>query len=69
VLVIAGIALAGLVVWRFVAGFEPATPFQAPGSLQADIGPGDYVIWLDEAGPSRALPVLAFRRLMAPLSR
>lgn len=51
-LFIAGIALAALLVWRFVAAFEPAVPFQAPGSVQVAVNrPHDYVIWLDEAGP------------------
>jgi uncharacterized membrane protein len=39
-------------VWRFVAAFEPAASFQAPGSVQIEVQrPGDYVIWLDQAGP------------------
>lgn len=51
-LLLAGMALAALLVWRFVAGFEAATPFQAPGSVQVELREsGDYLIWLDAPGP------------------
>jgi uncharacterized membrane protein len=42
------VALAALLVWRFVATFEPAQQFLAPGSAQLELArPGDYVIWHD----------------------
>jgi uncharacterized membrane protein len=40
--------LAALLVWRFVATFEPAQQFLAPGGMQVELArPGDYVIWHD----------------------
>ncbi|HEX6321226.1 MAG TPA: hypothetical protein VFZ84_20355 [Burkholderiales bacterium] len=45
-LFIAGLALAALLVWRFVAALEPAERFLAPGNAQVDLAhPGEYVIW------------------------
>jgi uncharacterized membrane protein len=43
---LAGLALAAVLVWRFVAAFEPATRFLAPGGAQVSIAtPGNYVLW------------------------
>lgn len=43
---IAGLALGGLLVWRFVAGFEPATTFMAPGVVKLSLTtPGEYILW------------------------
>jgi uncharacterized membrane protein len=43
---IAGVALAALLVWRFVAAFEPPARFLAPGETQASVArPGDYIVW------------------------
>lgn len=43
---LAGLTLAGVLVWRFVATFEPATRFLAPGAVQISIAaPGDYLLW------------------------
>jgi uncharacterized membrane protein len=43
---LAGLALAAVLVWRFVAAFEPATRFLAPGEAQVSIAtPGNYVLW------------------------
>jgi uncharacterized membrane protein len=40
------VALAALLVWRFVAALEPAQRFLAPGSTQVELAhPGEYVIW------------------------
>jgi uncharacterized membrane protein len=48
VLAIAGVALAALLVWRFVGAFEPAQRFLAPGRVQLELAAaGDYVIWHD----------------------
>ena len=47
-LAIAGVALAALLVWRFVGAFEPAQRFLAPGRAELQLaGSGDYVIWHD----------------------
>jgi uncharacterized membrane protein len=41
-----GLALAAVLVWRFVAAFEPAARFLAPGEAQVSIAaPGNYVLW------------------------
>ena len=43
---IAGLALGGILVWSFIAGFEPAVRFLAPGEVQVSItAPGDQVVW------------------------
>jgi uncharacterized membrane protein len=43
---LAGLALAAVLVWRFVAAFEPAARFLAPGEAQVSIAaPGNYVLW------------------------
>jgi len=43
---LAGLVLGAILVWRFVAGFEPAVRFLAPGEAQVSIAePGDQVIW------------------------
>jgi uncharacterized membrane protein len=48
VLLAGGTALAALLVWRFVAGFEPAHPFLAPGGAEVELqAPGEYLLWHD----------------------
>jgi hypothetical protein len=43
---LAGLALAAVLVWRFVAAFEPAARFLAPGEAQVSVAvPGDYIVW------------------------
>ncbi|MFL6573863.1 MAG: DUF4870 family protein [Burkholderiales bacterium] len=43
---IAGLALGGILVWSFIAGFEPAVRFLAPGAVQLSIAvPGDQIVW------------------------
>lgn len=43
---LAGIVLGGILVWRFVAEFEPAVRFLAPGEARVSVAkPGDQVIW------------------------
>lgn len=43
---LAGLALAALLVWRFVSTFEEPTRFLAPGAAKVALAqPGDYVIW------------------------
>jgi uncharacterized membrane protein len=45
-LFLAGLALAALLVWRFVAAFEPATRFLVPGEALVSIAmPGEYIVW------------------------
>ena len=45
---IAGLALGGLLVWRFVVAFEPATTFVAPGAVKLSLTtPGEYILWHD----------------------
>jgi uncharacterized membrane protein len=45
---LAGLALAAVLAWRFVAAFEPATRFLAPGEVQVSVTvPGDYIVWLE----------------------
>lgn len=46
VVFLAGLAVGGILVWRFVAGFEPAVRFLAPGEARVSIAaPGDQVVW------------------------
>jgi uncharacterized membrane protein len=46
VVFLAGLTLAAILVWRFVAAFEPATRFLAPGEVQVSVTvPGDYIVW------------------------
>jgi uncharacterized membrane protein len=41
-----GLALAAILVWRFVATFEPAAWFMAPGEAQVTLsGRGEYILW------------------------
>jgi uncharacterized membrane protein len=43
---IAGLALGGFLVWRFVVAFEPATTFVAPGAVKLSLTtPGEYILW------------------------
>src|SRR5262245_31389207 len=43
---LAGLVLGGVLVWRFVAGFEPATTFVAPGAVKLSLTtPGEYILW------------------------
>jgi len=43
---LAGLAIAAVLVWRFVAAFEPAARFLAPGEAQVSIATaGDYIVW------------------------
>jgi hypothetical protein len=43
---LAGLVLGGILVWRFVAGFEPAVRFLAPGEVAGlRRRAGDQVIW------------------------
>lgn len=43
---LAGMALAAALIWRYVANFEQPTRFLAPGSAQVTLAQaGDYVIW------------------------
>jgi uncharacterized membrane protein len=43
---LAGLALAAVLGWRFVAAFEPSARFLAPGEAQVSLaGPGDYIVW------------------------
>lgn len=43
---LAGLVLGGILIWRFVAGFEPAVRFLVPGEVQVSVAvPGDQVIW------------------------
>ena len=43
---LAGLVFAGILVWRFVAGFEPAVRFLAPGGVQVLVAaPGDHIVW------------------------
>jgi uncharacterized membrane protein len=43
---IAGLALGSILVWTFIAGFEPAVRFLAPGTVQVSIAvPGDQIVW------------------------
>jgi uncharacterized membrane protein len=46
VVFLAGLTLAAILVWRFVAAFEPATRFLAPGEARVSVTvPGDYIVW------------------------
>jgi uncharacterized membrane protein len=41
-----GLAIAGFLVWRFVAAFEPPARFLVPGEAQVALSvPGDYILW------------------------
>jgi uncharacterized membrane protein len=43
---LAGLALAAVLVWRFVAAFDPPARFLAPGEAQVSLAaPGDYIVW------------------------
>jgi uncharacterized membrane protein len=43
---LAGVALAAVLVWRFVAAYDPPARFLAPGEAQLSLaGPGDYIVW------------------------
>jgi len=43
---VAGLALAGILTCGFIAGFEPAVQFLAPGELRVSIvAPGDQILW------------------------
>ena len=43
---LAGLALAAILVWRFVASFQPAVWFMAPGEAQLTLSrPGEYILW------------------------
>ena len=43
---LAGLAIAAALVWRFVANFEPATRFLAPGEVRLSLArSGEYLIW------------------------
>src|SRR4029453_1273052 len=43
---LSGLALAAILVWRFVAAFEPAVWFMAPGEAQVALsGSGEYILW------------------------
>jgi uncharacterized membrane protein len=45
---LAGLAIAAALVWRFVANFEPATRFLAPGEVRLSLArPGEYLIWYE----------------------
>jgi uncharacterized membrane protein len=43
---LAGLALAAVLVWRFVAAYDAPARFLAPGEAQVALaGPGDYIVW------------------------
>jgi len=43
---VAGLALGGILVWSFIADFEPGVRFLAPGAVQVSIAsPGDQIVW------------------------
>jgi uncharacterized membrane protein len=43
---VGGLAIAALLVWRFVAAFEPPARFLAPGAFELQIArPGSYLVW------------------------
>jgi len=43
---VAGLAVGGILVWSFIAGFEPAVRFLAPGAVQVSVAaPGDQIVW------------------------
>jgi uncharacterized membrane protein len=45
-LFVAGLAFGGILVWSFIAGFEPAVRFLAPGAVQVSVAaPGDQIVW------------------------
>ena len=46
IIFLAGLAIAAVLVWRFIGGFEPPARFLAPGAGKVVVSePGDYVIW------------------------
>jgi len=76
--VLAGLTLAALPVWRFVAAFEPATRFLAPGEVQVSVTvPGDYIVWHEHRtvyqerafNVSQAMPDGTRYRVMGPDGR
>jgi uncharacterized membrane protein len=75
---LAGLTLAALPVWRFVAAFEPATRFLAPGEVQVSVTvPGDYIVWHEHRtvyqgrafNVSQAMPDGTRYRVMGPDGR
>ncbi len=43
---VAGLTFGGILVSSFIAGFEPAVRFLAPGAVQVSIAaPGDQIVW------------------------
>jgi uncharacterized membrane protein len=45
-ILLAGVALAAALIWRFVVGFEEPARFLAPGSAQVTVAAlGEYIIW------------------------
>ena len=43
---VGGLAVAALLVWRFVGAFEPPARFLAPGTFEVSIArPGSYLVW------------------------
>ena len=43
---VGGLAVAALLVWRFVGAFEPPARFLAPGTSEVSIArPGSYLVW------------------------
>jgi uncharacterized membrane protein len=46
VVFLAGLVFGGILVWRFVVAFEPATTFVAPGVVKLSLTtPGEYILW------------------------
>ena len=46
VVFLAGLVAGGILVWHFIAGFEPAVRFVAPGAVQVSVAaPGDEIVW------------------------
>jgi uncharacterized membrane protein len=45
-ILLAGLALAAVLAWRFIAAFDPPARFLAPGEAQVSLAaPGDYIVW------------------------
>ena len=45
-ILLAGLAIAAVLVWRFLAAYEPPARFLAPGEAQLAVArPGHYVLW------------------------
>jgi uncharacterized membrane protein len=43
---LAGLSIAAVLVWRFVAAYEPPSRFLAPGEVRVSLAAsGDYIIW------------------------